>query len=93
MKKVLAVCGFLAMLSTAAFAGGSYGFSFNYNSGRGCAPRYYGGFTYGNNYCAPSVIYYAPPVQYYAPSTIYYRYQYTPPTYYYGYGGGYYYCR
>jgi hypothetical protein len=93
MKKILAGCGLLVMLSTAAFAGGSYGFSFSYGSpAYGCGPRYNGGFTYGYNYCAPPVVYYAPPVQYYAPSVIYYRYQYAPPTYYYTSGGGYYYC-
>ena len=83
--KLLAGVGLMAMLATSAFAGSSYGFSFNYNSGYRpyCAPRYYGGGYYGNAYCAPPAYYYAPPVAY--------RYYYAPPTYYY-YGGGYY-CR
>jgi hypothetical protein len=94
IAKLLAGAGLIAMFSTAAFAGGSYGFSFSYGSGYpgyGCGPRYLGGFTYGYNYCAPSVVYYAPMVQYYTPPVTYYQYQYTPPTYYYS--GGNFYCR
>jgi hypothetical protein len=91
MKRLLTSCGLLVVLTTAAFAGGSYGFSFNYGNPGRCAPRYSGGFTYGYNYYAPPVVYYAQPVQYYAPPVIYYPYQYSPPTYHYS--GGNFYCR
>ena len=96
--KLFAVVGVAVALcllaSTSAFAGSSYGLSFNYGSGYpgyGCAPRYGGGFSYGYSYCAPPPVYYAPPVQYYYPPPVTYQYYYAPPRYYYG-GGGYY-CR
>lgn len=77
-----------ALVSTSAFAGGSYGFSFGYNSGgrhwhgyRGWGyPRYSYSFAY----------YYAPPV-YYSPPVVYRPHYYAaPPVYYYS--GGSFYC-
>ncbi len=83
------------LLSTSASAGGSYGFSFGYNSG-GCAPRYYGGVNYSYSYWGAPTYYYRPaPVYYCAPPPVYYRppvVTYRPcgaqPMYYY-YGGSY----
>lgn len=85
--KLLAGLGLLLLVSTPAFAGGSYGFSFGFNSGyrsHSHYPRYGGSYSYGNSYYPPPAYYYYPP-----PAT--YRYYYNPPTYYY-YGGSYY-CR
>ena len=78
-----------ALVSTSAFAGGSFGFSFGSHGGgrywhgyRGWGyPRY----TYSFGY------YYAPPVYYYPPPVVYRPYYYGPPVYYYS--GGTFYCR
>ena len=79
-----------ALVSTSAFAGGSYGFGFGHRGGgrywhgyRGWGgPRY--SFSFG--YC------YAPPVYYYDPPPVVYQpYYYAPPVYYYS--GGSFYCR
>jgi hypothetical protein len=84
---VALILGTLA--STSALAGGSYSFSFGYNSGGrhgypayrgGCYPRYSYGVSY---YCAPPV--------YYCPPPVVYRPVCAPPVYYYS--GGAYYCR
>ncbi len=94
MKWVFATAAALiacAFMSTSAFAGGSYAFSFGYNSGghyRHGYPRYGGGYyprySYGVSY------YYAPPV-YYSPPPVVYRQSYSPaPVYYYS--GGSFYC-
>ena len=84
--KLLAVLGVVAVLgaATSAFAGGSYAFSFGYNSGyrSHCYPRYSGAY-YGYSHY-PRPYYYCPP------PVVNYRY-YAPPVYYY-YGGNYY-CR
>lgn len=84
--KSLAILGVVGALSmaTSAFAGGSYGFSFGYQTG----PRYHHSyprysFSYGYNYSPRPYYYYPPPV-------VTYQY-YAPPTYYYH--GGSYYCR
>ena len=84
---VVVALGYL-FLSTSSYAGSSYGFSFGYNSGGGCSPRYYGSYGYGSggyspryyggasysySYCAPQAYYYSPPaVYYYAPPPVYY---------------------
>ena len=85
--KLLAGLSVVAMLtlSTSAFAGGSVGFSFGYNSGfrhSYCYPRF--AFSYGYSY-------YPSPYYYYPPPVVAYRYNYCPPVYYYS--GGNYYCR
>jgi hypothetical protein len=99
LSKLLAGIGLVTilslLLSTSAWAGGSYGFSFGYNSG-GCGPRYYGGCNYSYPYYAPPAYFYRPaPVYYYVPPPIYYAppvvtYQpCSPPTYIYS-GGSFY---
>lgn len=84
---VLMVC---ALMSTSAFAGGSYAFSFGYNSGghhRHGYPRYGGGYYPRYSY---GVSYYAAP-RYYSPPPVVYRQYYSPaPVYYYS--GGSFYC-
>ena len=92
MKWVLGTVAVLmvsALMSTSAFAGGSYAFSFGYNSGRhfrhgysGYRDGFYPRYAYGVSY------YYAAP-RYYCPPPVVYRYS-PPPVYYYS--GGSFYC-
>jgi hypothetical protein len=85
LASLVAVAVGCVILPAAAHAGNSYGFSFGYNSGGGCAPAYYGGAFNSWGGCAPR--YYGgvsysyssrgvPPAYYYRPANVSY---YAPP--------------
>jgi len=90
MKWMMAVGAALmlgTLVSTSAFAGGSFAFSFGYGGRYGHGYRGWGHPRYAYSFG----YYYAPPVYYCPPPVVYRSYYYAPPVYYYS--GGSFYCR